>query len=68
MTIEASGRRLEVDWVESGGPAMRKPTHKGFGTRLLDIVAAGPNPGEGENGLSPEGLHLTLSVPLPAEA
>jgi two-component sensor histidine kinase len=27
--------RLNIEWRESGGPAVVAPTHRGFGTRLL---------------------------------
>jgi two-component sensor histidine kinase len=27
--------RLELEWRESGGPAVTAPTHRGFGTRLF---------------------------------
>jgi PAS domain S-box-containing protein len=68
MTIEANGRRLDVDWVESGGPAVAKPKHKGFGTRLLEIVLPGQIQAKTKAYYRPEGLHLTLSVPLPTDA
>ena len=30
-----AGGRLELEWRESGGPAVTAPTHRGFGTRLF---------------------------------
>jgi len=31
------GDRLQLAWRESGGPPAREPTHRGFGSRLLDM-------------------------------
>ena len=30
-----SGARLNLEWRESGGPVISKPSHRGFGTRLF---------------------------------
>ncbi len=35
-----SKRNLEFAWVESGGPPMSVPTHRGFGSTLVSQVAA----------------------------
>jgi PAS domain S-box-containing protein len=32
------GRRLTVRWSESGGPAVKPPAHKGFGTRVMTRI------------------------------
>ena len=36
--------RLSLRWTESGGPAVTPPTHRGFGTRILEKIA-GAQPG-----------------------
>ena len=41
VTIEATRRTLDFDWVESGGPPVAEPTRKGFGSRLLEFVLPG---------------------------
>jgi PAS domain S-box-containing protein len=33
-----SGSRLTVRWVETGGPPVESPTHKGFGTRVMTRI------------------------------
>jgi PAS domain S-box-containing protein len=33
---EADGNGVELDWVESGGPAVVKPAHRGFGSMVID--------------------------------
>ena len=30
-----AGRTLHLDWVETGGPPVREPAHRGFGTRMI---------------------------------
>jgi two-component sensor histidine kinase len=32
------GRRLAMRWSESGGPPVKPPAHKGFGTRVLTRI------------------------------
>ena len=36
---EASGR-LNLRWTETGGPAVKKPTRKGFGGRIIEQMIA----------------------------
>jgi len=40
VTWAVKDGRLRVDWEESGGPSVAPPTHKGFGTRLLEALLA----------------------------
>lgn len=68
VTIAAKGRRLDFEWVESGGPRVKKPKHKGFGTRLVDIVLPGQIQAKAGIDYRPEGVRMTCSVPLPAES
>jgi two-component sensor histidine kinase len=35
MTTEPPGRRLVLDWIETGGPPVSAPTRKGLGSRLI---------------------------------
>src|SRR5665647_1299788 len=42
VTIEAKRRKLDFQWVESGGPAVSPPQRQGFGSRLLEFVLPGP--------------------------
>lgn len=36
----APDRRLEIRWTESGGPAVRPPTRRGYGTRVMQGMIA----------------------------
>src|SRR5258708_30008996 len=31
-----AGERLSLRWIESGGPTVTPPTHRGFGTRVME--------------------------------
>jgi two-component sensor histidine kinase len=33
--------RLSLRWIESGGPTVTPPTHRGFGTRVMENIIAG---------------------------
>ncbi len=67
VTIEATRRTLEFDWVESGGPAVAPPTRQGFGSQLLDFVLPGQIQAKSRIDYSPEGVHVHCSLPLPAD-
>jgi PAS domain S-box-containing protein len=68
MTIEATRRTLEFDWVESGGPQVAPPARQGFGSRLLDFVLPGQIQARSQIDYRPQGVHVQCTVPLPAEA
>jgi two-component sensor histidine kinase len=65
--ISAAGR-LDLEWIESGGPAPQLPVRSGFGTKLLESGLRQFH-GRLERRFEPVGLHCTLSLPLaPDEA
>jgi PAS domain S-box-containing protein len=67
VTIEAKRRRLNFDWVESGGPAVSAPKREGFGSRLLEFVLPGQIQATATIDYRRDGVRLHCSVPLPAE-
>jgi PAS domain S-box-containing protein len=68
VTIEkAERRRLDFDWVESGGPAVAAPSRQGFGSRLLEFVLPGQIQAKTSIDYRGDGVRLHCSVPLPAE-
>lgn len=67
VTIEAARRMLAFDWVESGGPPVRIPERKGFGSRLLAFVLPGQIQAQTTIDYPPAGLRLHCELPLPAE-
>ena len=51
--------RLELEWREIGGPAVKKPSREGFGTRLMDRLAKGELAGEMSRDYAESGLIVT---------
>jgi len=66
-TIEANRRRLDFEWVESGGPKVLKPKRKGFGVRMLEFVLPGQIQATTAIEYKPKGVRLRCSVPLPSK-
>lgn len=51
---------FDLDWVETGGPLVEKPTRQGFGTVLLERVTARELGGMGQIDFAPEGVRAHL--------
>ncbi|MFT4117905.1 PAS domain-containing protein [Bradyrhizobium sp.] len=64
--IDASAhlRRLRLIWTESGGPPVSAPDRTGFGTTLIERVMAREADGEAKIDYRPDGVVLTVNVPL----
>jgi two-component sensor histidine kinase len=64
-TIDETGQRVGLKWIEKGGPVVQQPTRRSFGTRLIGRLA---DQLEGEFRLSydPTGVIYELDVPLTA--
>ncbi len=58
-------QRLHFRWVESGGPAVVEPPHKGFGTRLIAEGLAFELDGDVQLDFDPAGIRCTIDIPLP---
>jgi two-component sensor histidine kinase len=39
VTWTVKDGKLHLNWEECGGPSVAPPTQKGFGTRLLEVLA-----------------------------
>lgn len=52
-----------LDWRESGGPLVREPERRGFGSALIDNTIAYDLGGSAELNFHPEGLHARFVVP-----
>lgn len=59
-----SARRLDLAWEESGGPPVRPPARRGFGTQLIERAIARDLGSEVAADYAPEGLRFRLSMPL----
>jgi two-component sensor histidine kinase len=62
--VDPDGRRLRLHWRELGGPPVEPPTHRGFGSRLIDFAATRELGGTAELTFAPNGLTATIEIPL----
>ena len=60
------GEQLHVDWTETAGPRVEKPTRRGFGTLLVERLATNDLHGEAKIDYEPTGLRCTLRLPWSA--
>ncbi|MFN3892288.1 MAG: sensor histidine kinase [Beijerinckiaceae bacterium] len=58
------GRLLCIEWRESGGPAVKRPSRKGFGSRLLESVIGEQIKGRVELRYEPQGLVAIIEARL----
>ena len=59
----AADGRLRLRWIESGGPTATLPTHRGFGTRILENMI-GQLKGEVRFDWRDQGLTCEIDLPL----
>ncbi len=64
-TIDEEARRFNLRWTETGGPAVKEPTRRGFGTRLIGRLAEQLQ-GDARLKYEPGGLVYELDIPLTA--
>jgi two-component sensor histidine kinase/PAS domain-containing protein len=62
---EGGVRRLELDWIESGGPPVVPPERRGFGSRLVERSLAHELNGEATLDFDPAGLRCQVRAPVP---
>lgn len=60
------GARLVLRWEERGGPSVKEPAKRGFGTRVMDSMIRGQLNGTISFDWSPAGLVCECALPLPA--
>ncbi len=56
--------RLHLTWRETGGPPVRAPSRRGFGTRLIERSLASDLDGEVRIAFEPAGLVCSVDAPL----
>ena len=61
---EGGVRRVRLSWREAGGPAVREPGSRGFGTALIEQSLRHDLEGTGGLRFEPDGLRCELSFPL----
>jgi len=62
--IDGNPRNLTLTWNESGGPPVKKPRRKGFGTELIQREVTGTMGGQVSFDYAASGLQTRLSMPL----
>jgi two-component sensor histidine kinase len=65
-TVDESQKMFRLKWVESGGPPVAMPTHRSFGTRLIEHSFVRQLNGEAELKFEPSGAVCVLDIPLAA--
>jgi len=62
-TIDEENQRLRLSWNESGGPAVKEPTRRSFGTRMMTSLGLQLK-GKVELAYHPDGFVYSLDAPL----
>jgi two-component sensor histidine kinase/CheY-like chemotaxis protein len=62
-TMDEQKQRLRLTWTERGGPPVRTPTRRSFGTRMMESLGQQLN-GQVQLAYDPSGFVYTLDVPL----
>ena len=62
-TIENQTQRLRLTWAETGGPLVKEPARRSFGTRMMGSLGQQLN-GHVDLAYQPTGFVYTLDVPL----
>ena len=68
METAPAGKRLLLSWKEKGGPPVKAPAHRGFGSRVLERGLAHELEGTVHLDYRPDGLVCTMDIPLPGGA
>ncbi len=55
---------LKLHWIETGGPEVREPTRRGFGSSLIEKGLVLELDAEVTQAFLPEGLRCTITLPL----
>jgi two-component sensor histidine kinase len=63
---EDNPKRFILHWRESGGPPVREPSRKSFGSRLIEQALPGQLKGEARLKFDPSGLICEVNIPLNA--
>jgi len=65
-TIDDSQKLFRLKWAESGGPTVAIPTHRSFGSRLIEHSFVRQLQGEAQLTFEPSGVVCVLDIPLAA--
>ena len=59
--------RLHLEWAETGGPPVEKPTKRGFGSRLIERGLARELSADVDLVFDPSGVRCTIDMPLASD-
>jgi PAS domain S-box-containing protein len=62
----AEDDRLDIAWTERGGPPVRPPERRGFGSRIIELALPNELGGAVDLDYRPEGLRCLIRAPLAA--
>jgi PAS domain S-box-containing protein len=65
-TVDRRAWSLHLEWIEAGGPAVREPTRRGFGSRLIERGLAHELDAKVRLTFDPTGIRCTMDIPLPS--
>ena len=57
-------KRFKLHWKERGGPTVREPSRKSFGSRLIEQALPGQLHGEARLLFEPDGVSCEVNIPL----
>jgi two-component sensor histidine kinase len=58
------GEALALTWSDAGGPVVRPPDRRGFGSTLVEHALPGEFAGEARITFAPQGVVCTMRLPL----
>jgi two-component sensor histidine kinase len=64
--VDEAKKLFRLGWRESGGPPVRPPTRRSFGTRLIEHGLVSQLQGQSSLVFAPSGIVCTLDIPLAA--
>ncbi|WP_297799319.1 MHYT domain-containing protein [uncultured Brevundimonas sp.] len=67
-TVPDRQGRVRLEWIESGGPTVKPPSRRGFGSRLIKNSIEGPLAGTAEYNYPPSGLNVIFQFSTIDEA
>jgi two-component sensor histidine kinase len=66
ISNDDASKQLNLSWIETGGPEVKPPQNKGFGSRLIESAFAGEFGGSAAFDYRPDGLVCDIRVRLSA--
>lgn len=64
LSAHDEGPRLNIDWRESGGPLVKEPVQRGFGTRFMEQSVKQQLNGNTNMFFEPAGFRCTMDIPV----